>query len=292
MRTISGGAAERLHHRSTDTPGSTASFGQGRRPANVGNGRTCSGCPSPTTSASSSSTSTPVSSRRVTTATFSKFLTAIPCPCPPSTSGCSTTPWPSGWITTPRVTFWHASRSPTLPPSGSSAGRGLRRRQEEIARIEAKTGHLRNFQAAVVPGLLQTPNYARKMFEEVGLDTRAQDVSRALAVRLDRQAILHDPDRRLGFVITEAVLLWPRGEIPEMLAQLDRLQAVSELPTVDLALLPLGLSPPYSPINSFDIYDDKLVLIETLTEQLAVRDSSDLAMYLKAYEAFRESALS
>jgi transcriptional regulator with XRE-family HTH domain len=172
------------------------------------------------------------------------------------------------------------------------ARRGLRRRQEEIARIEAKTGHLRNFQAAVVPGLLQTPNYARKMFEEVGLDTRAQDVSRALAVRLDRQAILHDPDRRFGFVITEAVLLWPRGGIPEMLAQLDRLQAVSELPTVDLAILPLGISPPYSPINSFDIYDDKLVLIETLTEQLAVRDSSDLAMYVKAYEAFRESALS
>ena len=172
------------------------------------------------------------------------------------------------------------------------ARRGLRRRQEEIARIEAKTGHLRNFQAAVVPGLLQTPNYARKMFEEVGLDTRAQDVSRALAVRLDRQAILHDPDRRFGFVITEAVLLWPRGGIPEMLAQLDRLQAVSELPTVDLAILPLGISPPYSPINSFDIYDEKLVLIETLTEQLAVRDSSDLAMYVKAYEAFRESALS
>ena len=172
------------------------------------------------------------------------------------------------------------------------ARRGLRRRQEEIARIEAKSRHLRNFQTAVVPGLLQTPGYALKMFEEVGLDTHAQDVGRALAVRLDRQAILHDPNRRFGFVITEAVLLWPREGVPEMLAQLDRLQAVSELPTVDLAILPLGITPPYSPINSFDIYDDKLVLIETLTEQLAVRDSSDVASYVRAYEAFRQSALS
>jgi transcriptional regulator with XRE-family HTH domain len=172
------------------------------------------------------------------------------------------------------------------------ARRGLRRRQEEIARVEAKTRHLRNFQAAVIPGLLQTPGYARKMFEEVGLDTHTQDVGRALAVRLDRQAILHDPNRRFGFVITEAVLLWPREGVPEMLAQLDRLQVVSELPTVDLAILPLGITPPYSPINSFDIYDDKLVLIETLTEQLAVRDSSDVASYVGAYEAFRQSALS
>jgi transcriptional regulator with XRE-family HTH domain len=172
------------------------------------------------------------------------------------------------------------------------ARRGLRRRQEEIARVEAKTRHLRNFQAAVIPGLLQTPGYARKMFEEVGLDTHTQDVGRALAVRLDRQAILHDPNRRFGFVITEAVLLWPREGVPEMLAQLDRLQVVSELPTVDLAILPLGITPPYSPINSFDIYDDKLVLIETLTEQLAVRDSSDVASYVRAYEAFRQSAFS
>lgn len=172
------------------------------------------------------------------------------------------------------------------------ARRGLRRRQEEIARVEAKTRHLRNFQAAVIPGLVQTPGYARRMFEEVGLDTHTQDVGRALAVRLDRQAILHDPNRRFGFVITEAVLLWPREGVPEMLAQLDRLQAVSELPTVDLAILPLGITPPYSPINSFDIYDDKLVLIETLTEQLAVRDSSDVASYVRAYEAFRQSALS
>jgi transcriptional regulator with XRE-family HTH domain len=172
------------------------------------------------------------------------------------------------------------------------ARRGLRRRQEEIARVEAKTRHLRNFQAAVIPGLLQTPGYARRMFEEVGLDPHTQDVGRALAVRLDRQAILHDPNRRFGFVITEAVLLWPREGVPEMLAQLDRLQAVSELPTVDLAILPLGITPPYSPINSFDIYDDKLVLIETLTEQLAVRDSSDVASYVRAYEAFRQSALS
>lgn len=174
----------------------------------------------------------------------------------------------------------------------SIAQRGLRRRQEEIARIEARAKQSRNFQAAVVPGLLQTPAYARRMFEEVGLGTSAQDVAQALNVRLDRQTVLHDPGKRFGFVITEAVLLWPRGDIPEMLAQLDRLQAVMEFPNVDLAILPLGVTPPRSPINSFDVFDENLVLIETLTEQLAVSDPADVALYIKAYEAFRNAALS
>lgn len=172
------------------------------------------------------------------------------------------------------------------------AQRGLGRRQEEIARIEARTKHSRSFQTTLVPGLLQTRDYARKVFEAAIMGARADDVARALAARLDRQAILHDPEKRFGFVIMEAVLLSPRGGIPAMLGQLDRLQAVSEFPNVDLAILPLGVEPPHNPINSFDISDEALVHVETLTEQIAVRDPSDVALYLKAYEAFRAAALS
>lgn len=175
------------------------------------------------------------------------------------------------------------------------AQRGLGRRQGEIARIEAKATHIRSFQAAVVPGLLQTPDYARRIFEEpeqVGFGTRVEDVARALAVRLDRQTVLHDRDKRFGFVVTEAVLLWPRGDTREMLAQLDRLQTVSELGNVDLAILPLGVRPPLSPLNSFTIYDEDLVHIQTLTTQLAVHDPSDIALYIRAHEAFRAAALS
>lgn len=174
----------------------------------------------------------------------------------------------------------------------SIAQRGLGRRQGEIARTEAQAKHIRNFQAALVPGLLQTPNYARRIFEGGGRAKSAEDLARALAARLDRQAILHDSEKRFGFVILEAVLLLPRGSIQDMLAQLDRLQSVSELPNVDLAVLPLGVEPPRSPINSFDIYDDDLVHVETLTEQLALRDPSDVALYVKAYEAFRDAAVS
>jgi transcriptional regulator with XRE-family HTH domain len=175
------------------------------------------------------------------------------------------------------------------------AQRGLGRRQGEIARIEARATEIRSFQAAVVPGLLQIPDYARRIFEEaqdVGFAPQTQDVARALAVRLDRQTVLHDMSKRFRFVLTEAVLRWPRGDTQEMLAQLDRLQAVSELRNVDLAILPLDVRPPLSPINSFTIYDEDLVHVETLTEQVAIRDPSDVARYARAHEAFRGAALS
>lgn len=174
----------------------------------------------------------------------------------------------------------------------SIAQRGLRRRQEEIARIEGRATHIRNFQGEVVPGLLQSPGYARKVFEQAGLGTRPEDVARALAVRLDRQSILHDPNRRFGFVLTEAVLLWPLGGVAEMLAQLDRLQTVAELPNVDLAILPLGVEPPRTPVNAFNILDDELVLVDTLTEQLVIRDPTDVALYAKTHETFRAAAVS
>lgn len=179
-----------------------------------------------------------------------------------------------------------------LESARAIAQRGLGRRQEEIARIEAKATYMRNFQAAVVPGLLQTRDYARSIFERAIAGTRPEDVARALVVRLDRQAVLHDPSKRFGFVIMEAVLLSPRGGTPGMLAQLDRIQTVSEFPNVDLAILPLGVEPPHNPINSFGICDEDLVLVETLTEQLAIRDPADIALYIKAYEAFRAAALS
>lgn len=172
------------------------------------------------------------------------------------------------------------------------ARRGLRRRQEEVARQEAGVQNLRIFQPALIPGLLQTPDYARRIFESVAERTGARDIPQALAARLDRQAILYEPTRQFGFVITEAVLRWPRGGVSTMLGQLDRIQSVMALPNVDLAIVPLDVEPPQTPLTAFVLYDQDLVVIETLTEELALRDPTDVALYAKAYEAFRQAAVS
>ena len=75
-----------------------------------------------------------------------------------------------------------------------------------------------------MPGLLQTPEYARyrlsESLEEIGA---ADDVDEAVGARMQRQQVLYRPGKRFNFVITEAVLRY-RLCPPEALAgQLDRL---------------------------------------------------------------------
>ncbi|MGH2690787.1 MAG: Scr1 family TA system antitoxin-like transcriptional regulator, partial [Actinomycetota bacterium] len=56
---------------------------------------------------------------------------------------------------------------------------GMRRKQEQVRKIEAESSVLRVFQPAMIPGLLQTADYARKVFEEVGSTHTADDVEAA-----------------------------------------------------------------------------------------------------------------
>ena len=67
---------------------------------------------------------------------------------------------------------------------------GMRRKQDQVRKIEAQASVLKVFQPAIIPGLLQTADYARKVFEEVGLTHNAKDVEEALAARLGESLVL------------------------------------------------------------------------------------------------------
>ena len=112
---------------------------------------------------------------------------------------------------------------------------GQRARQEAIAEIESATSCVRNFEPVLVPGLLQTPDYARyrlaERLEEIGAP---DDVDDAVAVRMQRQQVLYRPGKRFSFVVTEAVLRYRLCPLEVMAGQLDRLVALSTLTTIRL----------------------------------------------------------
>ena len=96
---------------------------------------------------------------------------------------------------------------------------------------------IQNFQPTVLPGLLQTASYA-----QAALELGRTDVPTALAARLRRQQLLHEPGRRFEFVITEHLLRFAPG--PGALAgQADRLISLAGLDTVGLAVLPDHAAP-------------------------------------------------
>jgi uncharacterized protein DUF5753 len=88
----------------------------------------------------------------------------------------------------------------------------------------------------LIPGLLQTPEYARyRALEAVRLHGADPDgVEAVVAARMRRQEVLYDTTKPFTFVITEAALRYLLCPQSAMLAQLDRLATVSDFGNVSL----------------------------------------------------------
>ena len=90
--------------------------------------------------------------------------------------------------------------------------------------LEAGAASIRNFEPLVVPGLLQTADYARETFRNGPIELDPDEVERLLEVRLARQEILARDDRpRLWVVIDEAVIHRVVGGVGVMRGQLRHL---------------------------------------------------------------------
>ncbi|MDT7581146.1 MAG: hypothetical protein QOK35_2410, partial [Pseudonocardiales bacterium] len=105
---------------------------------------------------------------------------------------------------------------------------------------EADAEQVQDWAPNYVPGLLQTPGYARALF--AAFDHDPERTSEAVEVRQRRQRRLTDEQDRVDLVAitTESVLRATFGDPPMMRAQLAHLIAAAELPTVTLQVLPSG----------------------------------------------------
>src|SRR5215467_6659762 len=103
-------------------------------------------------------------------------------------------------------------------------GRGHAAIQTDWQALERQVRLYRNIQILVVPGLLQTPDYARyRALDGVanyGMDPEGVDA--AVGARMARQQVLYETGRSFEFVTTEAALRIGAAPAPVMVGQLDR----------------------------------------------------------------------
>jgi transcriptional regulator with XRE-family HTH domain len=164
--------------------------------------------------------------------------------------------------------------------------------QHDILELEASVRLVRAFEPAVIPGMLETDDYARKLFDDVvALYGIPNDAEEAVRIRLRRQQLIHDPARRFEFVIGEAALRSQVCPPPVMRAQLDLVRALSNLETVDVFILPTDAKLPFLPLHGFWIFDDELVSVETVHIRVETRDPSEVALYLRVFDQLKASAL-
>lgn len=169
---------------------------------------------------------------------------------------------------------------------------GHGRRQRASIGLEASASLIRAFEPAVVPGLLQTADYARQVLGRLAsLNELPADVEQGVRARLQRQQVLYEPDKELRFLVTEAALRYRPCSARTLRGQLDRLVAVSGLDTVRLAVLPFGVELPMTTSHGFWIFDDRLVLVETLSSEMSLRDAEDVALYGRHFDRLWDVAL-
>lgn len=171
-----------------------------------------------------------------------------------------------------------------------SVRRGLHHRQRELAAMERSASDVRHFLPALITGLLQTPEYMRAAIAPP-IEPASGDFGKAVAAKLERQAILHEPGKRFSFLLTESALRWQLCSAPVMALQLDRLVSLSRLATVSIGVLPLNQPVPDGAYHTFVTYDRRLVTVELFMGQLVLRDPKDIDHYHALFEFFGERAI-
>jgi transcriptional regulator with XRE-family HTH domain len=167
--------------------------------------------------------------------------------------------------------------------------------QDQIERREAAARTVRVFQPSVVPGLLQTAEYARRVFGLFHVPYEADDLARAIAGRLNRQLALYDQDRRFAFLITEAALRWRPGPPKILHAQLDRISSLTTLENVSIGLIPCDVEATTGIPTGFDILDgpdgETAVTIETHHANLIITEPGDTGEYEQVWSLLTEMAV-
>jgi transcriptional regulator with XRE-family HTH domain len=161
---------------------------------------------------------------------------------------------------------------------------GIRPRQNSLAELDQKTRLFRVFEATVIPGLLQTSEYARARFaESIRIFKLPNDINEAVEGRMKRQDIFYRPDKRFHFILTEAALRFRMCSAGVMLGQLDRLVSLSALPNVKLGIIGFETQYTASPWHGFWLYDDEKALVETYSAALNLAQPQEMELYSNVF---------
>ncbi|MFE3183686.1 helix-turn-helix domain-containing protein [Streptomyces violascens] len=164
---------------------------------------------------------------------------------------------------------------------------------------EGRAAEIRLYEVGVIPGLLQTPEYATVLAESAvkrGAITQDQANERVSLVA-ERQAALVRTSPPLVFVVLdESCIRRPIGEPAVMQAQLDRLVAFAELPNTVLQIAPfdLGERRPFNlPVTVLTLADRSLMsYAESSQRGHLERESTAVLPLLTAYHQLQAEACS
>ncbi|MFF8972252.1 helix-turn-helix domain-containing protein [Streptomyces sp. NPDC014995] len=165
--------------------------------------------------------------------------------------------------------------------------------------LETDAASLRVYDPQVVPGLLQTRQYAETLISGALPETAPTEIEKRVQVRMRRQERISAEENplRLWTVMDEAALRRVVGNRSLMRDQLEHLVEQSQLPHVTVQVIPFdmgahpGLNGQYAILEFPDASDSSVVYIEGVTSDLYLEKPNDVQKYSVMYEHLRAQAL-
>jgi transcriptional regulator with XRE-family HTH domain len=167
--------------------------------------------------------------------------------------------------------------------------------------LEAETSAMRTYQPQIIPGLLETEDYARALIRAGLVRADPDEIDRRVKARMARQDVLTRPDApAIWAVLDEPAIRRPVGGAAVMSAQLRHLIEVTAAPNskITLQILPLavgshpGLSGPFVILDFPSAEDPSVVYLETATDGLYLEETAEIERYTLMFDHLRASALS
>jgi transcriptional regulator with XRE-family HTH domain len=167
--------------------------------------------------------------------------------------------------------------------------------------LESTASAAWNYEPQLVPGLLQTEDYARALAATSLVRETREEQEQFVQARLARQQILtKEQPLQLWAILGEAALRQMVGGAKIMQAQLQRLtELASDLSNVTLQVVPFmvgahaaGSSGPFAVLKFPETHDLGVVYLEAQTGGVYLETAADVARYTLVYEHLRASALS
>jgi transcriptional regulator with XRE-family HTH domain len=164
------------------------------------------------------------------------------------------------------------------------------------AELEEVAVSIAHYETSLIPGLLQTPDYARAVTAGKLPDVPEADREKMVRGRLARQErLLGAGTPQLVYVIDEAAILRQVGGAAVLRDQLVVLAERSRLPAVDLRVIPMDAGAHPGMNSSFEILSFATVSAVVYSEGLAgdfyLRRDADLDRYGAVFRRLREMAL-
>ncbi|MBT8227005.1 MAG: helix-turn-helix domain-containing protein [Dactylosporangium sp.] len=165
--------------------------------------------------------------------------------------------------------------------------------------LESAAVAIRNFELAVMPGLLQTEAYTRALFIQQRLNDSTEELDRRVKVRLARQAALaDDPPLQLWAIIDESALHRRVGGAAVMRNQLAHLITMSEHKNINIQVLPFSEGAHPGTLGSIAILEFPedvhlpVAYVETFAGDVYLEREDDMARVVLAHTHLHSSALS